>query len=129
MKRQLSNLEEEIATAIVHAAYKVHQELGPGLLEKIYEICMAHELRKAGYEVKRQVRIPVVYDGLQFEEGFRVDLLVHQLVIVEIKAVESINPVWYAQVISHLKITQLNLGFLINFNIPVIKKGIKRFIN
>ena len=129
MKRQLSNLEEEIATAIVHAAYKVHKELGPGLLEKIYEICMAHELRKAGYEVKRQVRIPVVYDGLQFEEGFRVDLLVHQLVIVEIKAVESINPVWYAQVISHLKITQLNLGFLINFNVPVIKKGIKRFIN
>ena len=129
MKRQLSNLEEEIATAIVHAAYKVHQELGPGLLEKIYEICMAHELRKAGYEVKRQVRIPVVYDGLQFDEGFRVDLLVHELVIVEIKAVESINPVWYAQVISHLKITQLNLGFLINFNIPVIKKGIKRFIN
>lgn len=129
MKRQLSNLEEEIATAIVHAAYKVHKTLGPGLLEKIYEICMAHELRKAGYEVKRQVRIPVVYDGLQFDEGFRVDLLVHELVIVEIKAVEAINPVWYAQVISHLKITQLNLGFLINFNVPVIKKGIKRFIN
>lgn len=120
--------EEEIGRAIVNAAYKVHKELGPGLLEKVYEICMAHELRKAGYDVKRQIDIPVAYDGLFFEEGLRLDLLVEDLVIVELKAVDLVNPVWQAQVISHLKLTKKNLGYLINFNVPLIKNGIKRFL-
>jgi GxxExxY protein len=120
--------EEEIGKAIVNAAFKVHNELGPGLLEKVYEICVAHELRKSGFEVFRQVDIPVVYDGITFEEGLRLDLLVEDLVIVEIKAVEQVNPVWQAQIISHLKLTNKNLGYLINFNVPLIKQGIKRFI-
>lgn len=120
--------EEEVGKIIVNAAYNIHKELGPGLLEKVYEICMAHELRKAGLEVLRQVDIPVVYDGITFEEGLRLDLLVEDLVIIEIKAVDQINPVWQAQIISHLKLTDKNLGYLINFNVPLIKNGIKRFI-
>lgn len=120
--------EEVIGKAVVNAAYKVHKELGPGLLEKVYEICMAHELRKAGFDVLRQIDIPVIYDGLVFEEGLRLDLLVEDLVIVELKAVDLVNPVWQAQVISHLKLTNKNLGYLINFNVPLIKDGIKRFL-
>ncbi len=120
--------EEIIGKAIVNASFKVHKELGPGLLERVYEICLAHELKKAGFEVSRQVNIPVVYDGLVFDEGLRLDLLVEDLVVVEIKAVDLVNPVWQAQIISHLKLTNKNLGYLINFNVPLIKNGIKRFI-
>lgn len=103
-----SEREETIGKAIVNAAYKVHKELGPGLLEKIYEVCVAHELKKAGFFVKRQVDIPIVYDGLKFEEGLRLDLLVEDLVVLETKAIEIVNPVWKAQVISQLKLTKLN---------------------
>lgn len=127
--KDLSPLEERIATAIVNAAYNIHTELGPGLLEKVYEVCMAHELRKAGFEVKRQIDIPIVYDGIRFNEGLRLDLLVNDLVIVELKAVDLVNPVWQTQIISHLKLMRLNLGFLINFNVPLIRKGIRRFRN
>ena len=87
----------------------------------------AHELQKAGFEVRRQVGIPIVYDGIVFEEGLRLDLLVNDTVIVEIKAVDLVNPVWAAQVISHLKLTGFPLGFLINFNVPLITEGISRF--
>ncbi|MFT7602724.1 MAG: GxxExxY protein [Saprospiraceae bacterium] len=125
----LSEREEDIGKAIVNAAYKVHKQLGPGLLEKIYEVCMAHELKKAGYKVERQVNIPIVYDGITFEEGLRLDLLVEGLVIAELKAVDLENPVWQAQIISHLKLTERNLGYLINFNVPLIKNGINRFRN
>lgn len=127
--KKLSDEEEEIGRAIVNSAYKVHKELGPGLLEKIYEVCMAYELRKAGYEVKRQIDIPIVYDNMKFDEGLRLDLLVNDKVICELKAVDLVNPVWEAQIISHLKLTKLNLGYLINFNIPLIKNGIRRFRN
>lgn len=125
----LDSKTEEIGKAIINAAFKVHKELGPGLLEKVYEICLAHELKKAGYEVARQLDVPVVYDGLIFEEGLRLDLMVENLVIAEIKAIETVNPVWESQVISHLKLTGKELGYLINFNVPLIKNGIKRFIN
>lgn len=121
--------EEQIGTAIVHAAFIVHKNLGPGLLERIYEVCMEHELKKAGFEVKRQVNIPISYDGIWFDEGLRLDLLVNDRVIVELKAVDVVNPVWEAQIISHLKLSKLNLGYLINFNVPIIKKGIRRFVN
>ena len=124
----LSDRKEEIARIIVHSAYIVHKELGPGLLEKVYEICLAHEIRKAGLDVKRQIDIPIFYDGLVFDEGFRMDLYVENSVIIEVKAVEIVNPVWSAQIISHLKLTNTDLGFLINFNVPLIKSGIKRFI-
>lgn len=124
---ELSAEEEQIGKAIVNAAYKTHKELGPGLLEKVYEVCMAHELRKAGFDVIRQIDIPIVYDGIQFDEGLRLDLLVNNKVICELKAVDLVNPVWEAQIISHLKLTRLNLGYLINFNVPLIKNGIRRF--
>lgn len=125
----LSQQEESIGKAIVNAAYNIHKELGPGLLEKVYEICMAHELRKIGLDVKRQIDIPIVYDGIQFNEGLRLDLLINDLVVVELKAVDLVNPVWEAQIISHLKLTKLNLGYLINFNVPLVKNGIRRFRN
>ena len=127
--KKLSHHEEQIGKAIVNAAFTIHKELGPGLLEKVYEVCMAHELRKAGYDVKRQVSIPIIYDGIQFDEGLRLDLLVNDLVVIELKAVDLLNPVWEAQIISHLKLTRLNLGYLINFNVPLIKDGIRRFKN
>jgi len=124
----LSENEERIGKIIVNAAFKVHKELGPGLLEKVYEIAMAHELKKAGLKVKRQLEIPIVYDGIRFNEGLRLDLLVEDLVIIETKAIEQVNPLWTAQVLSHLKLTKKRLGYLINFNVPLIKNGIKRII-
>ena len=126
---KLSQEEEDIGKAIVEAAFKIHKALGPGLLEKIYEACMAHELRKAGFDVKRQIDIPIVYDGIEFDEGLRLDLLVNDLVIAELKAVDTVNAVWEARIISHLKLLKLNLGYLINFNVALIKDGIKRFRN
>lgn len=120
---------EAIAKIVVNSAFKVHKELGPGLLERVYEICLAHEIAKAGLDVKRQIDIPIIYDGIEFSEGLRLDLLVEDSIIIEVKAVEQINPVWDAQIISHLKLLNKDLGFLINFNVPLIKNGIKRFIN
>jgi len=122
----LSEQEEEIGRAIVNAAYIVHKELGPGLLEKVYEICFSHILLKNGYEVKRQLNIPITFDGLYFEEGLRLDIMVNDLVICELKALEIVHPVWEAQLLSHLKLTGKRLGYLINFNVPLIKNGIKR---
>jgi GxxExxY protein len=126
--QKLTEHEEEIGKAVVNAAFKVHQELGPGLLERVYEACVTHELRKMGLNVARQLDIPIQYDGITFEEGLRLDLLVENKVIVEIKAVELVNPVWNAQVLSHLKLTGLRLGYLINFDVILIKDDIKRFI-
>lgn len=120
--------EESIAKKIVDAAYTVHKTLGPGLLEKVYEICFCHELSKRGLKYQRQVDIPIVYDGITFDEGLRLDVLVEELIICELKAVDEINPVWEAQILSHLKLTDKRLGFLINFNVRLIKNGIKRFI-
>lgn len=125
---KLTDQEETIGRAIVNAAFKVHAELGPGLLEKVYEVCITHELRKSGLIVVRQLDVPIQYDGIVFDEGLRLDLLVENLVIVEIKAVDLVNPVWQAQVLSHLKLTKKRLGFLINFNVPKIKEGIQRLI-
>jgi GxxExxY protein len=122
----LSDEEEIIGEAIVNAAYEVHKQLGPGLLEKVYEICFCHLLHKKGYNVKRQLDIPIFFDGLYFEEGLRLDVLVEDLVVCELKALENVNPVWEAQLLSHLKLTGKRLGYLINFNVPIIKSGIKR---
>jgi GxxExxY protein len=120
---------EEIAKIIVNSAFKVHKELGPGLLERVYEVCLAYEIDKAGLEVQSQTDVPIIYDGVTLKEKLRLDLIVENSVIIEVKAVEIINPVWQAQIISHLKLTDNQLGFLINFNVPLIKNGIKRFIN
>jgi GxxExxY protein len=120
---------EQIAKIIVNSAFKVHKELGPGLLEKVYEACLVYEITKAGFEVKRQVEVPIIYDGVTLKEYLRLDIIVESSIIIEVKAVDIVNPVWNAQIISHLKLTNNELGFLINFNVPLIKNGIKRFIN
>lgn len=119
--------EEYLAKEIVDSAFKVHKQLGPGLLEKVYEICFCHELSKKGILFQRQIDIPIFYDGLKFDEGLRLDVLVDNSVICELKAKDELNPVWKAQIISHLKLTNKNLGFLINFNVALIKDGIHRF--
>jgi len=126
--KTLSKREESIAKKIVDAAYAVHKILGPGLLEKVYEVCFCHELSKRGLKYQRQVDIPIVYDEMIFDEGLRLDVLVEELIVCELKAVDEMNPVWEAQILSHLKLTGKRLGFLINFNVPLIKNGIKRFI-
>jgi GxxExxY protein len=124
----LAENEERIAKQIVDAAYTVHKALGPGLLEKVYEVCFCHELSKRGLEFQRQVEVPIEYDGIVFNEGLRLDVLVEDLIICELKAVDEMNPVWEAQILSHLKLSGKRLGFLINFNVPAFKKGIKRII-
>ena len=124
---QLTEHEEWLCKEIVDCAYKVHKELGPGLLEKIYEACFCHELSKKEIPFKRQMKLPIKYDGILFDEGLQIDVLVDNLIICEFKAVETINPLWQAQIISHLKLTDLHVGFLINFNVPIIKNGIRRY--
>ena len=124
----LSEREEEVARKIVDAAYTIHRILGPGLLEKVYEVCFCHELSKRELSYQRQVDVTIVYDGISFDEGLRLDVLAEGLVICELKAMDTINPVWEAQLLSQLKLTGKRLGFLINFNVPLIKDGIKRII-
>ncbi|MFV0589950.1 MAG: GxxExxY protein [Draconibacterium sp.] len=117
---------ERIAKIVVDCANKVHKTLGPGLLEKVYEVCFCHELDKAGLSFERQSKVPILYDGIEFDEGFRLDVLVENLIICELKAVTEMHPVYTAQILSHMKLMDVELGFLINFNVPLIKNGIKR---
>ncbi len=126
--KPLTPEEEMTGKLIVNAAYVVHKALGPGLLEKVYEVCFCHVLTKDGCAIKRQLDIPIVFDNLVFNEGLRLDVLVNDLAICELKALETVNPVWQSQILSHLKLTGKRLGYLINFNVPLIKDGIKRFI-
>ena len=119
---------EVIGSKVVAAAFLVHKHLGPGLLEKVYEICFCHELQKLGIQYLRQHNIPIAYDGLIFKEGLRLDVLVEGKVICEIKAVDAVNPVWEAQLLSQLKLSGNRLGFLINFNVVNIGQGIRRFV-
>ena len=128
MPEEPSVRENSIAKAIVHAAYTVHKALGPGLLESVYEICLAHELEKAGHHVKRQQGLPVHYDGIKVEAGLRLDLVVDDAVIVEVKAVETMHPVFRAQLYTYLKLTGRRLGLLINFDVEFIKDGIQRVV-
>jgi len=123
-----SEKEELAAKKIVDAAYHVHKNLGPGLLEKIYEVCFCYELDKRELRYQRQVDIPIKYEDIIFDEGLRLDILIEDLIICEIKAVDDVNPVWAAQILSYLKLTSRHIGFLINFNVPIIKEGIKRYI-
>ena len=124
----LSKREEAIAEKLVDAAYTVHKILGPGLLERVYEVCFCHELSKRELKYQRQVDLPITYDGMIFDEGLRLDVLVEELIICELKAVDEMNPVWKAQILSHLRLTGKHLGFLINFNVPLIKNGISIII-
>jgi len=128
MHNKLTEREESLGREIVDCVIRVHKKLGPGLLERIYEVCFCHELFKKGIEFKRQINIPIVYDQFVFDECLRLDVLVEDLIICELKAVELMNPLWQAQVISHLRLTNKRLGYLINFNVPLAKDGIRRFI-
>ena len=119
---------DRIAKEIVDAAYRVHSELGPGLLESVYEVCLEHELSQRGLGVRRQVSLPVIYDTIEVEAGFRLDLVVEESVIVELKSVESLLPIHLAQVLTYLKLGGYKLGFLMNFNVTRIKDGIRRIV-
>ena len=124
----VSAREDEIAAKIVDAAFAVHNRLGPGLLEKVYEICSCHELRKRGLSCKRQVAVPIVYDNITFDEGLQLDVSVEDLVICEVKAADKPNPVWEAQLLSYMRLTGKRLGFIVNFNVALIRDGIKRMV-
>ncbi len=108
---------------------KVHSSLGPGLLESTYEVCLEHELRKTGIAVERQVALPVRYDGVQIDCGYRTDLLVERKIIIELKAVDKLAPIHEAQLLTYLKLAGLNLGLMINFNVLHLREGIKRIVN
>jgi len=119
----------EVSGMVVHAAMRVHTLLGPGLLESAYQACLAKELQKRGLTVATQVGLPVVYEGEKLDLGYRIDLLVENLVIVEIKSVEAIHPVHEAQLLSYLRLSGKNVGLLINFHVAHLKDGIKRMVD
>ncbi len=121
--------ENEIGEVILGAAMKVHSALGPGLLESVYETCLTHELRKQGFDVQRQVALPVEYDGQHIDSGFRLDILVAEKVVVEVKAVERTAPIHTAQILTYLKLGGFKLGYLLNFNVVHMRDGIKRLVN
>jgi GxxExxY protein len=118
-----------ISGLIVDAAVSVHTKLGPGLLESVYARILAHELGKRGLSVESEVPVPVVYDGLKFEEGFRADLIVENSIVVELKSVETLAPVHSKQLLTYLKLLNFRLGLLLNFGAPLLKDGIKRIAN
>ena len=117
----------EIAKAIIVSAFRVHSSLGPGLLESVYETCLAYELKKRGLKFLRQIDLPITYDDQRLNSGLRLDLLVEDTVIVELKAVEILKPVHEAQILTYLKLSGKRLGLLINFNVTGLKSGIRRF--
>lgn len=121
--------DTEITEAIIGAAIEVHRHLGPGLLESIYEAALAYEIALRGLDVQRQKPVPLAYKELQFEEGYRLDLLVAGKVIVELKCVDTILPIHEAQLLSYLRLMGLKVGLLMNFKVPALKDGIRRFAN
>lgn len=124
-----SIIENTIATAILDQAFKIHKELGPGLLESVYEKCLQYELIQEGYKAEVQVPVPMNYKSIHFDAGFRIDLLVNDKVLVEIKSVERLAPVHYAQTLTYLRMKSIKLGLLINFNTKLLKDGIHRIVN
>ena len=119
---------ERVATAIVDAGLKVHKTLGAGLLESMYEHCLVHELAKRGLEPRRQVAVPIVYDGMTLDGEFRIDLLVNGVIVVEVKSVDILLPVHQSQIITYLKLSGCRMGFLLNFNVPLFKNGVRRIV-
>lgn len=119
---------DEVARAVVDCAFRIHSRLGPGLLESVYEECLCYELRKRGLAYTRQIEVPVTYEEIRMEAGFRLDVLVEDLVIVEIKAVAEMQPVFEATTLTYLKMTGKRLALLINFHVPLIKDGIRRIV-
>ena len=127
-RKDLSAGEEALATSIVDAAVKVHSALGPGLLERVYEVCLRHELERRGHKVETQVAVPISYDQVVLDAGLRLDMVVDGMAIIELKAVEQTLPVHEAQLITYLKLSGIRLGFLLNFNVALMKNGISRRI-
>jgi GxxExxY protein len=119
----------DISFKIIGAAYKVHRRLGPGLLESTYEVCLIYELIRSGLHVENQIALPVIYDEIRLNAGYRIDVLVNKKIILELKSVESILPVHQAQLLTYMRLSGIHLGLLINFNVPNLKEGIKRIIN
>ncbi|MBY0476291.1 MAG: GxxExxY protein [Chitinophagaceae bacterium] len=128
MYKTLSDREEFIAKEIVDIAIRIHKELGPGLLESVYAKCFYFELTRREIPFQKEKEVPIIYQTLKIDDGLRLDLLVDNLVIVEFKAQENFHPVWEAQILSYLKLSQKRLGFLLNFHVPLMKDGIKRII-
>ena len=124
----ISAKTEQAGRDVVDAAIAVHRTLGPGLLESVYEVCLAHELEKRGHQVRRQPALPVIYETVKLEAGYRIDLIVDEVVLVEVKAVEAMAPVHEAQLLTYLRLSSRRLGFLINFNVAVLKQGLKRMV-
>ena len=125
----ISERDEQLASSVVDTAYTVHKALGPGLLESVYETCFCYELTKRNIKNRRQVVLPIRYDNLLLDDGLRLDVLVENRIICELKAVDRLLPVHTAQLISYLKLADKRLGFIINFNVPLIKSGIKRVVH
>ena len=121
--------ENELSKIVVNCAYKVHKSLGPGLLESAYEECLFYELNKIGLKIEKQKALPLIYEEVRLEIGYRIDLIIENKLIVEIKSVETLNDVHFAQLLTYLKLTDCKLGLLINFNVALIKSGIKRIAN
>lgn len=121
-------VREDVLRLILDGAFRVHRAFGPGLLESIYEVCLAHELQKSGLSFQRQRSCPVSYDGVQLETGFRLDLVVENHVIVELKSVDRIVPIHRAQLLTYLKLTGLRVGLLLNFNVTLMRDGIQRML-
>ncbi len=119
---------ERIARETIDAVYKVHKTLGPGLLESVYEKCLAYELTKRGLAVETQLPFPIEYDGVKLDAGLRIDMLVDHELILELKSVDAMHPVFEAQLLTYMKLTGRRLGLLVNFNVPLIKHGIKRMV-
>lgn len=128
-KVYLNMNENEIAKIVFECALKVHRTLGPGLLENTYEECMFYELKKANLKVEKQKALPLVYDDVKLDVGYRIDIIVEDKFIVEIKAVEELNDVHLAQLLTYLRLSDCKLGLLINFNVKLLKEGVKRVIN
>lgn len=128
LERVASDSSKELTREIIGAAIEVHRALGPGLLESAYEACLAFELAERGLRIERQKALPVVYKGLDLDAGYRLDLLVEDKVIVELKAVEAVNAVHEAQMLSYLRLSGCKIGLLINFNVKLLKNGIRRFV-
>jgi GxxExxY protein len=125
----ISDEAEWAARQVVDAAVAVHRALGPGLLENVYEVCLCHELAKRDVPFERQVTLPVVYDGVRLDAGLRLDLLVAECIVIELKAVEKLIPLHEAQLLTYLKLTGHRLGLLLNFNSPLLKDGLKRLVH
>lgn len=128
MYTPIPQMVETAGTALLDAAFEVHRKLGPGLLESVYEICVCHELTKLRVPFQSQVCLPIEYDGIQIASGLKLDIVIAGAVIGEFKAVETLLPVHEAQLLTYLKLTKFRLGFLINFNVPLLKHGIKRIV-